>query len=193
MKYFWTKLFYSIGIRLEDSIGKHNLTFRGNELQEPIYQKYKEYKGNYKLYYGFKDNDLLDRHKIASLITFAILNNKGFRYSFKFKTSQEEVLKKSLSFPINCSLSVLLQMILESGDLKEDQKDKLRATRRYKFPVLIQEKGKSYYDILRRDLYLYHYQNRNNQIDESQTIHYIRIFSYIFYHIESHNRSEILN
>ena len=93
-KILWENSFSEIGIAIQKTVGIDKVQFIGDALEKPIYEKYKEYRTHYKNHYGFGEDELIDRHKVSALITFAILDNEKFEDSYRFKVKEKEVLNK---------------------------------------------------------------------------------------------------
>ena len=186
-KILWENSFSEIGIAIQKTVGIDKVQFIGDALEKPIYEKYKEYRTHYKNHYGFGEDELIDRHKVSALITFAILDNEKFEDSYRFKVKEKEVLKKSsLSFPFFCGYTLLKKMILDNYKLEKNITE-ISILKKIKFPKLIQEKAKDYLEVLINDLFNYYYHTKTKNKEKIATIYCIRKFSHIFYYIENYN------
>ena len=106
---YWNNHFYGLAITLEQK--NAGITFNSKS-KDDIYEAYERYRIGYKKNYGFKADEKIDRHKIASLIVCAIITQSNI---FKINLPETPLRARlvPIEWAIRCGLAVILDFSLQ--------------------------------------------------------------------------------
>lgn len=195
---FWNEHFFPIGLKLEKFFLKDNILF-DSKLKGTLFESYDEYKEIFKSFSGFEENlenkEKIDRHKIASLVTFCIIINNFFQCNQQVVS---HVANSILS--VKCGIAILKEF--SAKELrekyfkdKEDIKFKIDNFKKngFLYPPTLKENNEyalTFIRELRRYEIIIKDKKYNLSENNNNTSPYIALLSHIFYFLESYNLSE---
>ena len=178
--HFWENAFFDFASKIETSLSG-SVIFDKNT-KDSIWKLYEEYRNRYKKVNGFKNDEKIDRHKIASILICAITANSTL--SPTHTNVSEEGYLANVAFAIQCSTHVLVSYIVK--EFNENQTIKsLNDINEFEIvcPPTIKDND-SYFKILARVLCKLQISVLDNQ-NKHFVNHLLTLLPHIFFFLES--------
>ena len=193
--HFWDNIIYGFAVNLQKKYF-NDLSFN-SDTKEVIWLEYESYKKSYKKYAGFREDQNIDRHKVASLFTLAIINSEPLKIK-KGSVAKKELYIVNVNLATQSAITLLFSwLVKEFKEQKFITENTIHFVESHEidYPETTKEEGITYLQTLTRELY----RSQNSKIvsttNSSQIVSVINVLSsmlaHVFFFIEVYNKEQI--